>query len=75
MITELLAAGVDPRTVMGRAGHASEAMTMQVYAKVRPAADVAAAEQWGAALQQHIERLRRETPPCVDGEADLSPGA
>jgi integrase len=53
MVTELLAAGVDPRTVMGRAGHSTETMTMTVYAKVRPAIDAAAAEMWGtdAALQ------------------------
>ncbi|HEX2040519.1 MAG TPA: tyrosine-type recombinase/integrase [Acidimicrobiales bacterium] len=47
MITELLAAGVDPRTVMGRAGHSSETMTMKVYAKVRPTVDAAAADLWG----------------------------
>ena len=46
MITEMLPAGVDPRTVMGRAGHSSEATTMTVYAKVRPAIDSAAAEMW-----------------------------
>lgn len=58
MITELLAAGVDPRTVMGRAGHSSEATTMTVYAKVRPAVDAAAAELWGRLLD---EKLREGT--------------
>jgi integrase len=58
MITELLAAGVDPRTVMGRAGHSSEAMTMQVYAKVRPTADAAAAEMWGQLLGRKLDELR-----------------
>ena len=58
MITELLAAGVDPRTVMGRAGHSSEAMTMTVYAKVRPIADAAAAEMWGRMLRDKLEELR-----------------
>ena len=48
MITELLGAGVEPRTVMQRAGHASEAMTMAVYGKVRPAADAVAADRWGS---------------------------
>jgi integrase len=58
MITELLAAGVDPRTVMGRAGHSSEAMTMQIYAKVRPIADAAAAEMWGRMLRATVDELR-----------------
>jgi integrase len=58
MVTELLAAGVDPRTVMGRAGHSSEAMTMTVYAKVRPAIDAAAAEMWGHMLQTKLDELR-----------------
>lgn len=68
MITELLTAGVDPRTVMGRAGHSSEAMTMQVYAKVRPIADAAAAEMWGRMLRAKVDELRR-TPldhPRID---------
>ena len=63
MITELLRAGVDPRTVMGRAGHTSEAMTMTVYAKVRPAVDAAAAELWGAMLQGKLDELRASTEP------------
>ena len=59
MITELLAVGVDPRTVMGRAGHRSEATTMTVYAKVRPAVDAAAAEMWGKILDDKLADLRR----------------
>jgi integrase len=59
MITELLAAGVDPRTVMGRAGHSSEATTMTVYAKVRPVVDAAAAELWGQLLNEKLDALRR----------------
>lgn len=58
MITEMLGAGVDPRTVMGRAGHASEATTMQIYAKVRPAIDAAAAELWGRMLAERLAALR-----------------
>jgi len=58
MITEMLAAGVDPRTVMGRAGHSSEATTMTVYAKVRPAIDSAAAEMWGRLLDAKLDELR-----------------
>ena len=61
MITELLAAGVDPRTVMGRAGHASEAMTMKVYAKVRPLRDAAAAELWGQMLKAKVDEMRSST--------------
>jgi integrase len=58
MVTELLVAGVDPRTVMGRAGHSSPTMTMNVYAKVRPVADAAAAELWGRTLRDKMEELR-----------------
>ena len=58
MISELLGAGVDPRTVMGRAGHSSEAMTMQVYAKVGPTRDAAAAELWGQLLNDKLAVLR-----------------
>jgi integrase len=60
MITEMLAAGVDPRTVMGRAAHSSEATTMTVYAKVRPAMDSAAAEMWGRLLNAKLDELRAE---------------
>lgn len=60
MITEMLAAGVDPRTVMGRAGHSSESTTMTVYAKVRPAIDSAAAEMWGQLLNLKLRELREE---------------
>ncbi|HWL41570.1 MAG TPA: site-specific integrase [Ilumatobacter sp.] len=62
MITELLTAGVDPRTVMGRAGHSSETMVMTVYGKVRPAVDSAAADLWGQLLAQKLDALRTETP-------------
>jgi integrase len=58
MITEMLAAGVDPRTVMGRAGHSSEATTMTVYAKVRPVVDTAAAQLWGRILEDKVAALR-----------------
>jgi integrase len=52
MVSELLAAGVDPRTVMGRAGHSSSRMTMETYARVRDTADAAAAELLGQLLGQ-----------------------
>jgi integrase len=58
MISEMLAAGVDPRTVMGRAGHSSESTTQTVYAKVRPAIDAAAAEMWGQLLDAKLDELR-----------------
>jgi integrase len=68
MITELLQAGIDPRTVMGRAGHASEAMTMSVYGKVRPTADAAAADAWGRNLEAKVAELRRAaSEPHPDG--------
>jgi integrase len=63
MITELLVMGVDPRTVMGRAGHSSEAMTMGVYAKVRPVADAAAAELWGERLRAAMHEARAVERP------------
>jgi integrase len=66
MITELLRAGVDPRTAMGRAGHSSEAMTMSVYAKVRPLADAAAADTWGRQLQAMLVDLRRAGESAAD---------
>jgi integrase len=58
VVTELLAVGVDPRTVMGRAGHRSEATTITVYAKVRPAVDSAAAEMWGQIFNHKLIELR-----------------
>jgi integrase len=63
MITELLAVGVDPRTVMGRAGHRSEATTMTIYAEVRPAVDAAAAEMWGKILDDKLRDLRGSNVP------------
>lgn len=45
--TELLAAGVDVRTVAGRLGHATPTLTMSTYAAFVPAADRAAADTIG----------------------------
>lgn len=58
MITELLQAGIDPRTVMERAGHSSAAMTMSVYGKVRPLRDAAAADAWGQRLEAMLVEMR-----------------
>lgn len=46
-ISVLLAAGVDVRTVGGRAGHANAAVTLKVYGHMMPAADRRAADMWG----------------------------
>lgn len=78
MITELLVAGVDPRTVMGRAGHSSPTVTMTVYAKVRPAADQQAAKVWAERLAdavEHVRRATRDESPEIDGRVagELSP--
>lgn len=48
--TQLLAAGVDVRTVAGRLGHAKPSMTLDVYAAWVPSADEAAAQAIGALL-------------------------
>ncbi|HET7486820.1 MAG TPA: site-specific integrase [Acidimicrobiales bacterium] len=57
MITELIAAGVDPRTVMARAGHSSEAVTMGVYAHLRRPNDAAASELYAELLRRERDRL------------------
>lgn len=59
MITDLLEAGVSPRTVMSRAGHTSEAMTMSVYAQVRPPADAAASELYGQLLEAEVTKAHQ----------------
>jgi integrase len=50
-VSELLAAGVDVRTVAGRVGHSSSRMTLDRYAHVLPAADQAAAAVIGGLLR------------------------
>ncbi len=45
--TELIAAGVDIRTVSGRLGHSNPAITLQVYSHVSKARDRAASEYLG----------------------------
>lgn len=45
--SQLLAAGVDVRTVAGRLGHASPSTTLSIYAHWVPAADRAAADVAG----------------------------
>jgi integrase len=48
--TQLLADGVDVRTVAGRLGHANAATTLNIYGHFVPAADRAAAKRMGALL-------------------------
>lgn len=74
MITELLRAGIDPRTVMGRAGHSSEAMTMSVYGKVRPLTDAAAANSWGEQLEAKLADVRRAAVVSRPDDRDAPPG-
>jgi hypothetical protein len=67
MITELLASGVDPRTVMGRAGHSSEKTTMTVDLDTLRTT-LAQAEQQLSATTYVIEhygtvRQQWQTPP------------
>lgn len=47
VITQLLVAGVDPRTVAGRAGHARTSTTLDIYAAFVPARDREAADLLG----------------------------
>jgi integrase len=49
-ITAMVDAGVHPRVMQGRAGHATAKLTMELYAHVPDAADRLAAE----ALEQHF---------------------
>jgi integrase len=50
MVTTLISAGVDPRTVADRAGHSSPVMTLDNYSHAVPARDVDAAELLGRLL-------------------------
>ena len=50
-VSELIAGGVDVRTVAGRVGHSSARMTLDRYAHVLPAADQAAAAVIGSLLR------------------------
>lgn len=51
-ITDLIAAGVDPRTAQGMAGHSNSKTTMDIYAKFRDDGAAEAAEQ--------VERRRKK---------------
>jgi integrase len=48
--TEMVAAGIDPRTVADRLGHSDPSLTLRLYARSRPASDDAAAEAIERAL-------------------------
>jgi integrase len=48
--TQMLAAGVDPRTVAGRLGHAKPSTTLDIYAAFLPARDRGAADALGELL-------------------------
>ena len=55
-ISHLLAAGVHPKVVSERAGHASVAITLDVYSHVIPGMQEDAANKIDAALRTHLER-------------------
>jgi integrase len=57
-ITAMVEAGVHPRVMQGRAGHATSKLTMELYAHVPEAADRQAAD----ALQQHFRPSRSSAP-------------
>lgn len=50
MVTQMLAAGIDVKTVSGRAGHARTSMTLDVYGGFMPALDADAADVMGRLL-------------------------
>ena len=54
-ISHLLAAGVHPKVASERAGHASVAITMDVYSHVLPGMQEDAANRIDAALRTHLE--------------------
>jgi integrase len=63
--TELIAAGVDLRTVAGRLGHSGGGVTtLRIYAAFQPEADSRAATTLGARLP---------TPPALGAVADAAP--
>lgn len=49
--TLAIAAGVNPRVVSGRLGHATVAITLNIYSHVLPQADAEAAERIAALLK------------------------
>lgn len=65
-ITAMVEAGVHPRVMQGRAGHATSRLTMELYAHVPDTADRQAAE----ALEQYHRPVARPAP----GRARQTPG-
>ena len=61
--TELVAAGVDVRTVAGRMGHADPSMTLQVYSHRRAQRDREAAALLGKTLRAY--HLEATTPTAL----------
>jgi integrase len=59
--TQLIAAGIDPRTVAGRLGHADAGMTLRVYAHEVEAQRKRAAEVLGRSLSQGNGRRGKRT--------------
>lgn len=57
-ISHLLQAGEHPKVVSDRAGHASVAITLDVYAHVAPAMESSAGKALDAALQDQLEQGR-----------------
>jgi hypothetical protein len=51
-VSDLLAAGVNPRLVSSRVGHASVGFTLQVYGHVTPTMDQELARRMDGAMRQ-----------------------
>jgi integrase len=60
--TEMVAGGVNPRTVAERLGHSDPSITLKLYARGRPASDDAASEVLGRALAPLTRANPTESP-------------
>lgn len=68
--TQLIAAGVDARTVAGRLGHSDPSLTLRIYSHAIEERDRAAASVMGRLLVQQADRPERglQSAPTVDGD-------
>jgi integrase len=65
--TNLVAAGIDPKTAQARLGHSSPQMTIGIYARATAEGDRNAANKIGEMIGRRDARERRSQP---DGEKE-----